>query len=196
MPFEAIAAEDKRKSGRPVKGAGYLLFISAATLFLQAAVLSDQGAYMAMIGLIGRHQDIFVNLFNSLLAFSFVYTVSVILLVARMGKMERTLALAVCIVAVGNTLVSFALLYGGTGLIRAGQVVTPSAGDAFFFSTMVFCGNGWEPYHPNDSNYYAVVAQALASYIFMPILFSAVMLILDSFRSGTTSQSDVPSSRA
>jgi hypothetical protein len=175
-----IALDNAKKSAAPfARGAMILFFISAAVLVALITLVSDQSAFSHLSLIVRRQPDLFEGFFYSLLGFTFVYIVIIFAYVSRMRFIERLFALLVCMVSAGNTLFSFALLYGGLGLKRDGLEIIPSSFEATFFSAMVFSGNGWAEYSPGMRTYTAVAVQSVASYIFVPLLLSALVLIFD-----------------
>lgn len=156
-----------------------LFFISAVLLMALITLVSDQVAFANVTDIVRRQSELFEGFFYSLIGFTFIYILIVFAYVSRMRFIERLFALMVCLVSAGNTLFSFALLYGGLGLKREGIEITPSAFDAVFFSAMVFSGNGWADFSPSERTYSVVAIQSVTSYIFVPLLLSALVLMFD-----------------
>ncbi|MGA0607250.1 hypothetical protein ACO2Q0_14765 [Phenylobacterium sp. VNQ135] len=175
-------ASPNASDGQPqrlVRGAMILFFISAALLAAMVLSVSSDVSFAALTSLIRRHADMFTGFFYSILSFTLFYIIIVFILASRMFLAERIFALLACAISAGNTVLSFALLYGALGLKRDGVAILPSAFESVFFSSMVFSGNGWAEYSPNANSYTVVAVQSVASYVFMPLLLSALVLLLD-----------------
>lgn len=164
---------------RIVRGAMILCFISAVILVSLITTLSDKAAFEHVSEIVSRQTSLFQTFFYAILAFTFIYITIVLAYVSRMYLLERLFALLVCILSAGNTVFSFALLYGGLGIKKDGLEILPSSFEAMFFSAMVFSGNGWAEYSPGAQTYSVVAVQSVASYIFMPLLLAALVILFD-----------------